>query len=456
MSDRPPQSRASAARKAAAELGGIVRARRAFAQDVIASHIDAAKLPPAEKAFATRLILGVTSSQGTLDEILDRHIKNPEQIQPEIRDALRVSTYEIIFLGKDPHAAVHQGVELVKGVNRKASGLANAVLRKVVADRETFPFGDPSTDRGALSRLYAFPQWLTELLVRDKGFSAARLLMAASNEPAPLFIAVNHLKAAPADIASVLRTHAIEFSAVVVAGVAVEGCFRMADRQACLAKPVRSLIAQGKILICDAASQAVVEAIMPPRFPERFLEVGSGRGNKTILLQSEAMARYGKQMSLTSLDRHDFKMKILSDRLRAYGVSYKELRTHDARRMGDIFEPSSFDAVFIDAPCSGLGTLRRHPEIRWRITPQVIEATAELGLSLLANAARLVEVGGYLSYATCTVLSRENEGVIERFLSSTEGRGFALDPLGERGYFSTELTVGSPDAHFASRLVRRS
>ena len=455
MSNRRTSSQASQARIAAFEIGSMVRSRQAFTQEVIAAYFSKVQIDPIEKAYATRLALGVTTCQGTLDEILDRHLKNPGNLQPEVRDALRISTYETIFLGKDPYAAVHQGVELLKGISPKAAGLANAILRKVVLDKDTFPFGDPLTDIDALARLYAFPTWLAKLLVKDRGFNEARMFMAASNEPAPLFVAENRVMVLPTEVASLFDEKGIAFSEVAVAGELIEGCYRMIDRQACLSSTLRELLEQGKVLVCDAASQIVVKKIMPSRLPQTFLEIGSGRGNKTILLQSEAMSRFGEQMLLTSLDKHGFKTNLLQDRLKAYGVSYAGLYTHDARDMGSLFKARSFDNVFIDAPCSGLGTLRRHPEIRWRITSELIGATAQLALSLLKGAAPFVKLGGELAYSTCTVIKKENELVIEKFLASEEGRDFTVDPIDGQQYFRTELTVGSPDAHFASRLVRR-
>jgi len=111
-----------------------------------------------------------------------------------------------------------------------------------------------------------------------------------------------------------------------------------------------------------------------------------------------------------------------------------------------------FDTVFIDAPCSGLGTMRRHHEIRWRITPERIEELAKTGLDLLKSAAGHVRPGGSIVYATCTVTYDENNGVVKRFLESEEGRRFKLVPLNGKACFATALEKGTPDAHFAVRF----
>ena len=134
-------SKVSPARLAALEAVRLVRERDAFAQDIIAKRIDSSDLEPEDRAFATKLVLGAVSAQGTLDEIVDRALRSPSDVQPDVRDALRLGAYEIVFLDKSPHAAVDQGVELVRSIAPRAAGLANAVLRKIVMLKASFPFG---------------------------------------------------------------------------------------------------------------------------------------------------------------------------------------------------------------------------------------------------------------------------------------------------------------------------
>ena len=115
-----------------------------------------------------------------------------------------------------------------------------------------------------------------------------------------------------------------------------------------------------------------------------------------------------------------------------------------------------FKTIFIDAPCSGLGTLRRHQEIRWRVTPEHIDELAETGLALLKSAANHVEIGGQIVYATCTVTYAENNGVVKAFLESEEGSSFKLAPINGKAAFVSQITTDSPDAHFAVKFVRKS
>lgn len=231
---KKPRSKASPARLAALDVVRAVRERDAFAQDVIGTRIDRSDLSSEDRAFATKLALGVVSATGTLDEIIDRALNAPSDVKPDVRDALRVSTYEIIFLGKTPHAAVDQGVELVRSFAMSASGLANAVLRKIVLMRQAFPFGDPMRDPEALARLHAFPLWLARKLIVDLGPQEALDFMRASNEQAPLFIAVNAAKTSDEALVKAFDKLDEGLDPVSVDGVSVAGCYRVLDTRALL------------------------------------------------------------------------------------------------------------------------------------------------------------------------------------------------------------------------------
>ena len=445
---KKPRSKASPARLAALDVVRAVRERDAFAQDVIGTRIDRSDLSSEDRAFATKLALGVVSATGTLDEIIDRALNAPSDVKPDVRDALRVSTYEIIFLGKTPHAAVDQGVELVRSFAMSASGLANAVLRKIVLMRQAFPFGDPMRDPEALARLHAFPLWLARKLIVDLGPQEALDVRRASNEQAPLFIAVNAAKTSDEALVKAFDKLDEGLDPVSVDGVSVAGCYRVLDTRALLLPEVKRMFSQGKILVTDAASQLVAASVLPERKP------GAGRATKTILLQSDATRAYGSQLVLSTLDNHAFKTRLLLERAERYGAEVAEALTGDALELDAVVGDRAFDEVFIDAPCSGLGTLRRHPEIRWRIKPADIVEFARVQLGMLQAAAPHVAPGGALAYATCTVTREENNGVVKAFLESEAGAGFKLAPVNGRSCVATRLAPGSPDAHFAVRFER--
>lgn len=447
-------SHASAGRVAACDIVRAVRERDAYTHDLIEPMLRGRRLSREDRAFATMLALGVAASVGTLDEVIDAALDSPRDVKPDVRDALRISTFEIVFLGKDAYAAVDQGVELVRTVAPRAAGLANAVLRRVVRLSEDFPFGDPAVDVAAMARLYAFPQWLAETLIDDIGYDAARDLMEASNGQAPVYVSVNAAKATDSETVSLLKEVGSDVAPASAGGISPLGCYRISEPRALADGRVRHLIAHGGLLVSDASSQAIAQLALPDEKPESFLEVGTGRATKTILLQSGALRRWGSQMKLSCIDNYAFKGRIAEERAEIYGIDIAEMIAGDATKLDRYVGERLFDAVFIDAPCSGLGTLRRHPEIRWRIEPSDIDKLAGVGYELLRAAARHVAPGGRLTYATCTVTRAENAAVIERFAKSPEGSGFKILPTAGHAAFATRVAPDTPDAHFAVRFVR--
>ncbi len=461
--NRQKAHKATTARQLALAAVHQLRERDAFAQDIIAKTIDTSRISREDRAFATRLVLGVASTRGTLNEILNSCLDSPDDVAPAVRDALLISVYEIIFLQKSPHAAVDQGVELVKAVAPRAGGLANAVLRKVVRAREHFPFGDPRTDIAAYARLHGFPVWLAQRLIQELGPEGAHAFMVASNEPAPIYIAVNAAKAATdEEVTRVLAAAHSEPEAMAVGGRAVPGCYKVASGVPLQDGRVRRMFSQGLLLVSDATSQAIASLVVGEEAPESFLEIGAGRATKTILDQSIAQRRFGHQIpEYITVDLHAFKTKLLQERVEQYGVQVTEPIIGDATDLDALVGERTFDRVFIDSPCTGLGTLRRHADIRWRLRPETIEESAALDARLLASSAAHVAPGGILAYATCTITHEENADAVEKFLATEAGAAFEVIPytdpeLGiETPFFSVTLEPGSPDAHFLARLRKK-
>ena len=446
---------ASPARQAALRVTSIVRERDAFAQELIHKYIDSSRMSREDRAFATRLTLGVVSSYGTLDDVINRCLDRVSDINDDVRDALRISTYEIIFLKKEPHAAVSQGVELVKTIAPKASGLANAVLRRIADKAHKFPFGDPRTDIEAFARLHAFPEWLAKRALLDLGPEATRDYLAGSNEPAPLFVAINAAKADEAEVVETIVAAHGDPVAVSVNGGDIPGCYCLSEGRVLFDGRVRHMIQTGQLLVSDASSQQIARLVLPEEKPASLLEVGAGRGTKTVLIQSDAQRRYGSQIDeYVTVDNLEFKTNITAERAEEYGIHVSESITGDATVLDDVVGERAFDVVFIDAPCSGLGTLRRHPEIRWRLNPEKIDEFAKTGLALLKSASTHVAPGGSIVFSTCTITRAENIDVVKAFLASDEGASFALAPIGGAPCFNPALKPGSPDAHFAVRLVK--
>lgn len=431
--------------------------RDAWAHDLLHATVSLMSLDERDRAFVARLVHGVVASEGTLDEIIDRHLRHASKTHPLVRDALRLGVYELLFMRTPPRVAVHQGVEAVRSVVPRAAGLANAILRRVADDTDVFPWGDPDTDTGALARATAHPVWMVELLVEDLGRQAATAMLSADNEPAPLYLAHNPFKGS---FAALLASLESEGASPVIDGP--EGCVR----SHVAAAAVRSMaLAEGRCVVSDAAAQYCA-SLAAPGPSRRVVELAAGRGVKTVVIQA-ASERQGSAGEIVCVDVHPFKIAVLERRMRDLAVPSVTAivaDTTDAGCVDLLGGPYSADVVMVDAPCSGLGTLRRHPERRWRLRPDTIETLAAVGEAMLLTASHLVRPGGFVVYSTCTVTERENGRVVEAFLASQVGSRFRTAPLNTppppdwgrfvspEGWFRSLPAPDGPDGHFAAVL----
>lgn len=440
------------ARRAALHALARIRRDEAFSGPVVASELARASLSPADAALATRLTYGVLASQGVLDETIDRHAKG--SLEPRVRDALRLATFELLFGRAPSYAVIDQAVSSVRMIRAQAAGLANAVMRRVAEEAPAFPWGDPETDRDALARLTAHPRWIVDLALGDLGDQAGREMLACGMEAAPVYIRLEPFVGRREETLSSLQ------AAQPVPSPPDPDCFRLDSPQAAFRDAARA-----GWFAMDAAAQ-MAPRVCAPAPGVRLLDVGAGRGNKTVCLQGMAH-RAGGLAEIVALDVHTSKVARLRERLEESRVDGVETVTGDGTRLEETFADAPFDTVLIDAPCTGLGTLRRYPEKRWRLASGEPGRLADLQLRLLESAAGVVRAGGRLVYSTCSVANRENDGVIDAFLAGAKGRSFTLEPLDDRvpsewrgfgtarGCFQSWPTSGGPDGHYVAALRRR-
>lgn len=439
------------ARRVALKALAKVRRDGAFSGAVLASVLGQGRLGPEDAALTTRMVYGVLASEGILDEALARHAKG--NLEPLVRDVLRLAAFEMLFGRAPSYAVVDQAVDAVRRVRPQAGGLANAVLRRLAEEAADFPWGDASMELSALSRLHAHPVWVVELVLERFGQLRGREMLSCGIDPAPTYVRLNpfgatveteeQLAAAEAEVSPpdpdcrLLGRPSAAFSA----GGTHDGWFAM-----------------------DAAAQVAPLAVCP--MPgERVLDLGAGRGNKTICLQSIA-ARHGANAEITALDVHEAKSERLRRRLHESGVGGVTVVTADALDLARTFSGTSFDAVLLDAPCTGLGTLRRYPEKRWRLVPADVARMAQVQLALLTAAASVVRPGGRVVYSTCSVARQENDDVIDAFLAGAQGKSYVIEPVGTavpeewdrfvdvRGCFQSWPAPGGPDGHYVAVLRR--
>jgi 16S rRNA (cytosine967-C5)-methyltransferase len=437
-----------------------VRERGSFGPETLDAVLRASGLSPRDTALATRLTYGVLQTLGTLDEAIDRHARVPGALEPGVRDVLRLGAYEILFMRTPARAAVNEAVEAARKIRPQTAGLANAVLRRIADEADSFPWGDPSTDDQALARATGHPRWLVDRWIAELGRPRAEEALYADLEPAPLYLWANTFKATSVEILDALTAD----GAHPVTDVP-QGCVRAEDGSAAVRGDV---VRSGLALITDAAAQLAAH-VLGPHPGEVVVDVASGRGTKTAEIQARSVAA-GAACDLYAVDIHPFKADVLRARMTELGVPGVTTVVGDATDLASVDGlPGAGTAagVLVDVPCSGLGALRRRPEKRWRVTPEDIYRLSVLQRSMLDQAATLVSVGGSVVYSTCTVSRRENEDVIASFLADHEGKFVVGDlsdavpdawrgDIGEQGYFQSTPRVGGPDGHFVALLVRVS
>jgi len=369
------------------------------AEMVLDKQIMGRKLTPRDAALAAKLTFGVLQNRTLLDFYLAGFSHIPvEKLEPRILDILRVAAYQILFLDRIPvRAAVDEAVELTKAANPKAAGLVNAVLRRFAENKNVRPV-PPS-----LAVQYSHAEWLVQRLIEELGEADAEALLAANNTEVPIYAQVNTLKVDADRAEAILQAE----------GVTAERHPWLSD---CLilrgaGSPAKlNSFQDGLFYIQDPAARLAVIAADPK--PEaRLLDACAAPGGKSFA----AAIQMGNKGEILASDLQEKKLKKIREGADRLGVGILRVHTMDARAL-DPGEIGTFDTVIVDAPCSGLGIIRKKPEIRDK-TPDEIARLPEIQLDILRGAAHCVASGGILLYATCTILPEENGGVIAAFLA---------------------------------------
>ncbi len=383
----------------------------AFANVALPAALRQSDLDPRARAQVTDLVYGTVRWQRTLDHFVAPHVDRAlGRLDPPVRAALRLGAYQL-WSGVPAHAAVGETVTAVGRVAPRAKGFVNAVLRKLAAQPLPWPLPD-GDDVAAIGVRTSLPDWIVELLVADLGPADALATMETFNEPAAVTLRVNRCRAT----ADAVERELVDAGAHVTRGELVAGALRVTGTG-----DVGTLacIREGRATPQDQASQAVA-TIVGARPGERILEIGAAPGGKATAL-AEATGGDGL---VVAADVHPSRTAMVRTAARRLGLDRVAALVADGRALP--LRPAAFDAVLLDAPCSGLGVLRRRPEARWRLQPGTIAELAELQRALLAAAATSVRPGGRLVYSVCT-LSRAETVAIDEWAADALGGFTALD-----------------------------
>lgn len=388
----------------AAALSALIACRKqgAWSDGALRELIARDGLDRRDAAFAARLCYGVLQNRMLLDDRISCVLTGKlRALQPVVLDILRLGAYQILFLDRVPaSAAVNEAVEQTKrSANRRAAGLVNGVLRALDRKKDTLPKPE------SLSVRYSHPGPLVKLLRESLGEDSLALFLAADNSIPGTMLQRNPLRAQKQEIERALEAAGADFRPHPW----LDDCWIVSGMGDLEALPV---FRSGGVYVQDAAARLAVLAA-DPRPGMRVLDACAAPGGKSFA----AAMQMENSGSILSCDIHPHKLTLMEAGARRLGVSILETRLHDASKSDESLL-DSMDVVLADVPCSGLGVIRKKPDIRYKDLTQT-QALPPLQLAILRTVSRYVRPGGVLLYSTCTVLRRENEDVCRAFLAET-------------------------------------
>lgn len=411
-----------------------VQSQGAYSNVALAQILRQEKLSDLDRRFCTELVYGTIKVGASLDWKISKYVNRPlDKIDAKILAVLRVGMYQIFFLDRVPNsAAVNESVEIAKkfcGIG--ASKFVNGVLRSAVREPQKSEFPtDDSVESLALRTFH--PAWLVKLFVEEFGLDTARKICATNNMEPPLCLRVNFLKSNRTEILDALK----KFGATAEPSKLVpEGIICKSHGALDSFKPL-------KIGMCQVQDESSMLAAhwLNPAENDFVIDCCAAPGGKATHI-AELMKNRGR---IIAADIYETKLQHIKENLQRLGIKIIEPLLLDAREIGNKFYNQA-DKVLVDAPCSGLGVIRRKADLRWKKSFEEIAELPKLQAEILASAANAVKIGGTLIYSTCTIIRRENEEIVENFIKSNknfriaEMKNFLPHIDGTDGFFIAKL-----------------
>jgi 16S rRNA (cytosine967-C5)-methyltransferase len=366
-----------------------------------------ANLEARDRGLTTELVYGIVRQRRSLDALIDcLGKKKAAQQPPLLRSILHLGLYQLRYLTQvPPSAAVNTSVDLAKNNGLgKLSGVVNGLLRQYtrLANNNVDPLPLPADPVQRLGTLYSFPDWIVKIWIEYFGMAETEQLCAWFNQPPHLDLRVNPLKTSLEAVEAAFKQAQIPLTRVE----SIDKALRLERGSGAIQKLPG--FQEGWWTIQDASAQLVTH-LLDPQPGETILDACAAPGGKTTHI-AELM---GDRGTILARDRDEKRLRKVRDNAQRLGLTCIQTQVSDSR---DRAPQPLCDRVLVDAPCSGLGTLHRHPDIRWRQSGDRIDALIQLQEELLASAATWVKPGGILVYATCTLNPAENEAVVQSFL----------------------------------------
>ncbi len=435
------------ARQIAFEALNKIERDNSYSNLTLDSFLYSAQLSRADSGFVSVLVYGVLERTITLDYCLSRHLKQPlKKLKPQVLTALRLGTYQLLFMDKIPQsAAVNESVTLVKKNGCAfASGLTNAVLRAVAKEGLVLP--EESNRIYYYSVKYSFPGWLIRLWVDSYGEENALGIMSSCDGRPPLTVRTNTLKTTTEELIAALEKEGVSAAdAAALDSLNLEKCGSV-ERLSAFEK--------GLFHVQDAASQLCVAAL-DPQPGDTVLDLCSAPGGKAFTC-AQRMKNKGK---IIACDIHSHRLALIKEGANRLGIDIIDVKRSDASVYSK--DMPLADRVLCDVPCSGLGIIRRKPEIRCKNSSE-IDNLPLLQYNILINAASYVKKSGRLVYSTCALNPAENEEVCKRFLAENKEfvpvdvSDIAPSAYREGNMLTLMPHINSTDGFFIAAFERRN
>ena len=372
---------------------------QAYSNIALNKHLKGSQLSAADKGLVTEIVYGTVARKLTLEWYLSHFIQDRDKLDNWLYVLLLMSVYQVRFLDKVPdHAVVNEAVELAKARKKGSEKLVNAVLRRIL--REGWPDVDSIKRKNKRDSIaYSLPVWLVSKLKEEYSEERAQAIFKSLLVRNKASIRVVDLSRKE-EIKAVLEA---SDSPLAVSGLVKEqGHFAGHD-----------LFSEGAITIQDESSQLVAPTL-DLKGHEQVLDACAAPGGKTA-----HMASYLTSGKVTALDLYDHKLDLIQENAQRLGVAdLVQTQKLDARKVHEFFEKDSFDKILVDAPCSGIGLLRRKPDIKYNKETADFTSLQEIQLEILGSVCQTLRKGGIITYSTCTIVSEENFQVVEAFLES--------------------------------------
>lgn len=385
----------------------------------------------ADRRFVSQLVYGVLENKLLLDHVIQSYSNTKlSKMNHFILNDLRMGAYQIMFLDRIPHsAAVNEAVKLVKKKYPGLDRFVNGVLRTISRNPKDFKLPDKEREPlKYLSVLYSHPEWLVDRWIQRFGIEFTELLLKGNNTSPELTIRVNGLKMTGAELVETLGNKGVKLEPGRVCGA----CYKVKESDR---SPMElDAFERGLFTVQDEASAKAAE-VLNPQPGDLVLDVCAAPGGKTLYM-ADLMKNEGQ---IIARDIYPHKLKLIDDNAKRLGIKNLKLQNRDALQLHED-SVGMFDKVLVDAPCSGLGIIRRKPEIRYNKTAADIENLAEMQLKMLEISAQYLKKGGELVYSTCTIEPEENEQIVEAFMKTHDD----FEYVDIRSKFESECVQSTP------------